>query len=40
LRLALTGQGRGPEMAYVFAMLGAEEAKRRIKRAREARLGI
>ena len=40
LRLALTGQDRGPEMAYVFAMLGAEEAKRRIERAREARLGI
>jgi glutamyl/glutaminyl-tRNA synthetase len=40
LRLALTGQDRGPKMPYVFAVLGAEEAKRRIKRARGARLRI
>ena len=38
LRLALTGQSRGPEMAYLFAALGAREARRRINRAREARL--
>jgi glutamyl-tRNA synthetase len=38
LRLALTGQNRGPEMALLFAVLGAREAKARIKRAREARL--
>ncbi len=38
LRLALTGRDRGPEMAYLFAVLGAEEARRRIKRVREARL--
>ena len=38
LRLALTGQNRGPEMAYLFAVLGPEEAKARIERAREARL--
>jgi glutamyl-tRNA synthetase len=38
LRLALTGQNRGPEMGYLFAVLGAREARRRIKRAREARL--
>ena len=38
LRLALTGQNRGPEMAYLFAVLGPQEAKARIKRAREARL--
>ncbi len=40
LRLALTGQKRGPEMAYLFAVLGAREARARIKRAREARLGV
>jgi glutamyl-tRNA synthetase len=40
LRLALTGQRRGPEMAYLFAVLGAREAGARIKRAREARLGV
>jgi glutamyl/glutaminyl-tRNA synthetase len=39
LRLALTGQNRGPEMARLFAVLGAEEARERIERAREARLG-
>jgi glutamyl-tRNA synthetase len=38
LRLALTGQDRGPEMAYLFAVLGPREAKARIERAREARL--
>jgi len=38
LRLALTGQNRGPEMAYLFAVLGPDEAKARIERAREARL--
>jgi glutamyl-tRNA synthetase len=38
LRLALTGQDRGPEMAYLFAVLGADEALRRIEWAREARL--
>jgi glutamyl/glutaminyl-tRNA synthetase len=38
LRLALTGRDRGPEMAYLLAVLGAEEARGRIERAREARL--
>src|SRR5215210_33175 len=38
LRLALTGQNRGPEMARLFAVLGAEEARERMERAREARL--
>ena len=38
LRLALTGKNRGPEMAYLFAVLGPQESKGRIKRAREARL--
>ena len=38
LRLALTGRNRGPEMAYLFAVLGAREAQTRINRAREARL--
>ncbi len=38
LRLALTGRDRGPEMAYLFAVLGPQEAKARIERAREARL--
>jgi glutamyl-tRNA synthetase len=38
LRLALTGRDRGPEMAYLFAVLGAEEAQGRIERVREARL--
>ena len=40
LRLALTGKNRGPEMAYLFAVLGAEEARERIVRAGEARLGV
>jgi glutamyl-tRNA synthetase len=39
LRLALTGKNRGPEMAYLFAVLGADGARRRIVRAGEARLG-
>jgi glutamyl-tRNA synthetase len=39
LRLALTGRNRGPEMAYLFAVLGAGEARERIVRAGEARLG-
>ena len=39
LRLALTGRNRGPEMAYLLAVLGAREARSRIDRAREARLG-
>ena len=34
LRLALTGRDRGPEMAYLFAVLGANESRSRIKRAR------
>ena len=38
LRLALTGRDRGPEMAYLFAVLGPGEARERIERAREARL--
>jgi glutamyl-tRNA synthetase len=38
LRLALTGQNRGPEIARLFAVLGSEEARKRIERAREARL--
>ena len=38
LRLALTGRNRGPELAYLFAVLGAVEARERIERAREARL--
>src|SRR3712207_721581 len=39
LRLALTGRNRGPEMARLFVVLGAEEARERIERVREARLG-
>ena len=39
LRLALTGRNKGPEMALVLAVLGPEEAGRRIERTREARLG-
>ena len=39
LRLALTGRNRGPEMGYLFAVLGADEARERIVRAGEARLG-
>ncbi|HZC19402.1 MAG TPA: hypothetical protein VE225_06805, partial [Rubrobacteraceae bacterium] len=38
LRLALTGRNKGPEMAYLFAVLGGREARARIERAREARL--
>jgi glutamyl-tRNA synthetase len=38
LRLALTGRDKGPEMARLFAVLGAQEARFRIERAREARL--
>jgi len=38
LRLALTGRNKGPEMAYLFAVLGTLEARGRIERAREARL--
>ncbi len=40
LRLALTGRGSGPEMAYLFAVLGPEEARARIEWARDARLEI
>jgi glutamyl-tRNA synthetase len=40
LRLALTGRDRGPELAYAVAVLGAEESRRRIERARQARLRI
>jgi glutamyl-tRNA synthetase len=39
LRLALTGKNKGPKIAYLFAVLGAGEARERILRAREARLG-
>lgn len=35
LRLALTGRGRGPEIAYLFAVLGAEEARNRVEAARK-----
>ncbi|HEV3476911.1 MAG TPA: hypothetical protein VG127_05460 [Rubrobacteraceae bacterium] len=38
LRLALTGRNRGPEMAYLFAVLGPKESRERLERAREARL--
>jgi glutamyl-tRNA synthetase len=34
LRLALTGRNRGPEMAYLFTILGAQESRSRIERAR------
>ncbi len=40
LRLALTERDRGPEMAYLLAVLGTEEARGRIERAREARLRV
>lgn len=40
LRLALTGQNRGPELSYPVAALGAEESRNRIDRAREARLRV
>lgn len=36
LRLALTGRDRGPEMAYLFAVLGTEESRARIERTRSA----
>jgi len=36
LRLALTGQNRGPEMAFLFAVLGPKEARGRIEQTREA----
>ena len=39
LRLALTGKNKGPEIAYLFTILGAEESRERILGAREARLG-
>jgi len=38
LRLALTGRNRGPEMPYLFAVLGPQESRERLERAREARL--
>jgi glutamyl-tRNA synthetase len=38
LRLALTGRSEGPEMRYLFAVLGSREARARIERARKARL--
>ncbi len=38
LRLALTGRDKGPEMACLFTVLGAREARARIESAREARL--
>lgn len=34
LRLALTGRDRGPEMPYLFAVLGPEGSRRRIEEAR------
>ena len=40
LRLALTGQNRGPEMALVLAVLGPGESYDRIERVREARLEV
>ena len=40
LRLALTGKNRGPEVAYLFAVLGPQEARSRLERAREARLRL
>ncbi len=39
LRLALTGRDQGPEIAYLFTVLGPTESRSRIERAREARLG-
>jgi glutamyl/glutaminyl-tRNA synthetase len=36
LRLALTGKNWGPEMGLVLAVLGPDEARRRIERARNA----
>jgi glutamyl/glutaminyl-tRNA synthetase len=40
LRLALTGRGKGPEIGYLFAVLGSREAQARIERARKARLKV
>lgn len=34
LRLALTGRGSGPEMAYLLVVLGARESRRRVEAAR------
>ncbi|HKH11758.1 MAG TPA: glutamate--tRNA ligase family protein [Rubrobacter sp.] len=39
IRLALTGRNKGPEISLVLAVLGPEEARARIERAGEARLG-
>jgi hypothetical protein len=36
LRLALTGRNGGPEMAYLFAVLGTGEARARIEKAKGA----
>ncbi len=36
LRLALTGRSRGPEMAYLFAVLGAEEVRNRIEQSKSS----
>ncbi|MCA3749578.1 MAG: glutamate--tRNA ligase [Rubrobacter sp.] len=38
LRVALTGEDRGPRLEYIIVLLGPEEARKRIERAREARL--
>ncbi|BBL79602.1 glutamate--tRNA ligase [Rubrobacter xylanophilus] len=38
LRVALTGEDRGPRLEYIIVLLGPEEARRRMERAREARL--
>jgi glutamyl-tRNA synthetase len=38
LRLALTERHKGPQMAHLFAVLGAQESRERITKAREARL--
>jgi hypothetical protein len=35
LRLALTGKNRGPEMGLVLAVLGPEEARDRVERAKD-----
>ena len=40
LRLALTGRDRGPEMAYLFVVLGAKESRERIVRAKKAGLRV
>lgn len=39
LRLALTGRDRGPEMAYLLAVLGPEETRVRLRRAEDAARG-